>query len=501
MSLTVNSNIAALNAQRNLSKSSLQLNQALSRLSSGLRINSAKDDAAGLAISDRFTSQIRGLNQAVRNANDGISLSQTAEGALQESTNLLQRLRELAVQSANDTNAASDRKSLQDEVEQIKSELNRIANTTEFNGRKLLDGSALNLNFHVGARESQTITFSVKAAGATDLGNNSVTAKADAAGGANGAGAAVDAAAALPSANGIAAQNLTVSGSEGTEVIAVGAGNTAEEIATEINDVAASTGVTASAKTTVTLDNLEDDGTVTFTLGSGDDTSVIRAAVTTSDLSGLADEINKTSGTTGVTAEVENGTLTLIQAQGKDIQIENYEHSAGNDLDVAGAGGNTITLDGNAANASATDSTVVSGVITLSSSEAFTASSNVANTAGSIFGAAADAVQSSTESLVSAIDITSQTGANDALAVVDAAIASIDSIRSGLGAVQNRFESTIANLQNVAENVSAARSRIQDADFAQETAALTKAQILQQAGTAILAQANQVPQGALSLLQ
>src|SRR5262245_16195401 len=168
MSLTVNSNIAALNAQRNLSKSGIQLERALSRLSSGLRINSAKDDAAGLAISDRFTSQIRGLNQAVRNANDGISLSQTAEGALQESTNLLQRLRELAVQSANDTNASSDRLSLQDEVEQIKSELNRIANTTEFNGRKLLDGSAQNLNFHVGTRASQTITFNIRAAGATD---------------------------------------------------------------------------------------------------------------------------------------------------------------------------------------------------------------------------------------------------------------------------------------------------------------------------------------------
>jgi flagellin len=500
MSLTVNSNIAALNAQRNLSKSSLQLNQALSRLSSGLRINSAKDDAAGLAISDRFTSQIRGLNQAVRNANDGISLAQTAEGALQESTNLLQRLRELAVQSANDTNAASDRKSLQDEVEQIKSELNRIANTTEFNGRKLLDGSALNLNFHVGARESQTITFSVKAAGATDLGNNSVTAKTDNAGGADGAGAAVNAAATLPTANGIATQNVTVSGSEGTEVIAVGAGNTAEEIATEINDVSAKTGVTASAKTTVTLGNLTADGTVTFTLGSGGDTSVIRAAVTQTDLSGLADEINKTSGTTGVTAEVENGTLTLTQAQGKDIEIQDYENSTnGANINVTGAGGDPVILVENGGDAN--DSTVVSGVVTLSSSEAFTASSNVANTAGSIFGAAADTVQSSTESLVSAIDITSQSGANDALAVVDAAIASLDSIRSGLGAVQNRFESTIANLQNVAENVSAARSRIQDADFAQETAALTKAQILQQAGTAILAQANQVPQGALSLLQ
>lgn len=495
MSLTVNSNIASLNAQRNLSRSGVQLNQALQRLSSGLRINSAKDDAAGLAISDRFTSQIRGLNQAVRNANDGISLAQTAEGALQESTNLLQRLRELAVQSANDTNAASDRKSLQDEVEQIKSELNRISNTTEFNGRKLLDGSALNLKFHVGVRESQTINFSVQAASATDLGNNSITATNTSAG--DGTGQAVNAAATLPTANGIAAQTLTISGSEGSETVSVGAGNTAEAIATEINDLTASTGVTASAKTTVTLQNLSADGTVSFTLGSGDNTSVISAAVTTGDLSNLADEINKTSGTTGVTAEVENGVLTLTQTEGKDVEIENFDHTTANaTVNVLGAGGDAVLLTENA-----NDSTVVSGVITLSSSEAFTASSNIANANGSIFDVAANTVVSSTESLVSAIDITSQSGANDALAVVDAAIASIDSIRSGLGAVQNRFEATIANLQNVAENVTAARSRIQDADFAQETAALTKAQILQQAGTAILAQANQVPQNALSLLQ
>ena len=499
MGLVVNSNIASLNAQRNLGTSSLQLNQALQRLSSGLRINSAKDDAAGLAISDRFTSQIRGLNQAVRNANDGISLSQTAEGALQESTNLLQRLRELAVQSANDTNAASDRLSLQDEVEQIKSELNRIANTTEFNGRKLLDGSAQNLIFHVGVRASQTITFNVRAAGATDLGNNTVSGvNQDAA---NTGTGSVSVGTTVP-VNSIATQILTISGSEGAADIDVNAEETAAVIANRINSSAAETGVTATAETTATLSDLSADGTISFTLGSGDDTSVVSAAVTLTDLSNLANEINKKSGTTGVTATVDGGSLTLKQTEGKDISIADFRHSAdGETIGITGANGVAGTTLTGAADDSGDDSAIVAGVVTLNSSESFTATSDAAIATGSVFNADTDVVNASTEELVSAIDITSQTGANDALAVVDAAIAAIDEIRSGLGSVQNRFESTIANLQNVAENVSAARSRILDADFAEETAALTRAQILQQAGTAILAQANQVPQGALALLQ
>jgi flagellin len=219
--------------------------------------------------------------------------------------------------------------------------------------------------------------------------------------------------------------------------------------------------------------------------------------VSTSDLSNLADEINNNSGTTGVTATVNGGSLTLRQADGKNIRVEDFTHSVANaNINIAGADSQAVALT-----TGGNDSTVVSGVVSLDSFDAFTAFSNVANTAGSIFNAAANGVLLSQETLVSSVDVTTQAGANNALKVIDAGIATIDKIRAGLGAVQNRFEATIANLQNVSENVSAARSRVQDADFAAETSALTKAQILQQAGVAILAQSNQIQQSVLSLLQ
>jgi flagellin len=271
MAITINTNVASLNAQRNLNTSQSSLNTSMQRLSSGLRINSAKDDAAGLGISDRMTSQIRGLNQAVRNANDGISLAQTAEGALQESTNILQRMRELAVQSANDTNSEEDRTSLNEEMSQLIDELDRIADTTTFNGRGLLNGSVAGALFQVGADAGQQISMSIASADATALGVNAET-------------------------------------------------------------------------------------------------------------------------------------------------------------------------------------------------------------------------------------VSTQAAADSAITVIDSAIGTIDTIRGELGAIQNRFESTIANLSNVSENMSAARSRILDADIAQETSNMTTQNILQQAGVSVLAQANQSPQLALSLL-
>ena len=290
MALTINTNVASLNAQRNLSGSQSSLGTAMQRLSSGLRVNSAKDDAAGLAISNRMTSQIRGLNQAVRNANDGISLAQTAEGALQESTNILQRMRELAVQSANDTNSSADRASIQSEVTQLIDELDRIATTTKFNGRGLLNGSTAGALFQVGADANQTISITIANVSAGDLGNF---------------------------------------------VAAAGSGSAATPAA-------------------------------------------------------------------GVT--------------------------------------------------------------------------------------------------IASVTVSTASGAQAAIESIDAAIGQIDGIRGNLGAVQNRFESTIANLSNISENLSSARSRILDADIAQETSNMTKFNILQQAGVSILAQANQAPQLALSLL-
>lgn len=495
MALVVNTNVASINSQRNLVGTNKSLSRSIQRLSSGLRINSAKDDAAGLAISDRMTSQVRGLNQAIRNANDGISLSQTAEGALQESTNILQRMRELAVQSANDTNSASDRSSLQDEVNQLQAEMDRIRNTTEFNGRKLLNGDASAMKFHVGARENQTITFSISAAGAQDLGSNTVA-------GTNttvnqGTGSATSAANSITAGqNTVATQTLTISGSKGSDTVSVSQYDTAETIASSINDKSGSTGVTATATNEVTIGNLANAGTVSITIGSGGTTSTVSAAVTTSDLSNLAAEINKVAGATGITAEVDGGTVTLTQADGKDVNIENFTNTGTGTVDVTGADSHAEQLT-----SGGTDSTIVAGIVTLSSNTSFTASSSVANGAGSIFANGANTVNNSSASYVTGVDISTQSGANDAISVVDAALASIDEIRGGLGAIQNRFESTIANLMSVSENITASRSRIMDADFAQETANMTRAQILQQSGTAMLAQANTLPQAALTLLK
>ena len=497
MAQFINTNVMSLNAQNNLNRSGASLATTLERLSSGLRINSAKDDAAGLAISDRMTAQIRGLNQAVRNANDGISLSQTAEGALKETTNLLQRMRELAIQSANSTNAASDRAALNSEVNQIKQEIDRIASTTEFNGLKLLDGTFTSQSFQVGANANQTIAFSVAGAATDVLANNSVVAGATAAD--QGTASTANAAATLPANNTIAAQNLTISGTLGSTTVAVSAGDSAFTIAAAISATEGNTGVTADATNTATIDTLSADGTVTLTLGSGGSTQTISAAVTTSDLSALGLEINKVSGTTGISASVSGGTLTLTQADGKDINIENFNHSTANATVVV----DTInsSTDPETLTQGANDSTVVSGTVTFNSSNSFSVSSDIANTAGSILNIGANTAVGSSQTLLSSVDISSVSGSQTALQVVDAALDTINSIRGDLGAIQNRFLSTINSLSTTSENLSAARSRIRDADFAQETAELTRTQILQQAGVSILSQANASPQLALALLQ
>lgn len=501
MGLTINTNVMSLNAQRNLGTSQSALSKSMQRLSSGLRINSAKDDAAGLAISDRMTSQIRGLNQAARNSNDGISLAQTAEGALQETTNILQRMRELAVQSANDTNSSSDRSSLQAEVNQLQQEMTRIADTTEFNGKKLLDGSMSNAQFQVGANANQTISFSIESAQAAELGNYSLKST-------NIAG--IEAASALATTtaingNNVGAQILTIVGPEGSSTATVGADNSAQEIAVLVNAKSATTGVTAEAKTTATLSGLVSSGTVGFTLQGTNTTAInISATVTSTNLAALAQAINDQAGNTGISATLgsDTGKITLTQAAGADIKIGDYTHSsglAGDTLSVTGQEGAAVALVGNAG--SVIDSTVVGGEVVFSGNGTFNVSSNAAAAAGSLFSGVADSANVSTISSIDNVDITTVTGAADAIKSIDGALGQIDSMRGELGAVQNRFESTIANLSNVSENLSAARSRILDADIAQETSAMTKNNILQQAGVAILAQANQAPQLALSLLQ
>jgi flagellin len=496
----INTNVASLNAQRNLNGSQGMLNVALQRLSSGLRINSAKDDAAGLAITERMTAQIRGLNQAVRNANDGISLAQTAEGALAESSNALQRIRELALQSANATNSASDRAALQAEVNQLKQEIDRIANTTEFNGLKLLDGSFTSQSFQVGANANQTISVTVAGATTSHLGNhyvNAVNATAD-----QGTSSTTNPAATLPSANTIAAQTLTISGTLGSATVAVSAGDSAYTIANNVNAKEGSTGVTARAYNSAQLSGLSAAGTVTITLGSGGSTATISAAVTTTDLSALANEINKVTGTTGISASVSGGTLTLTQAEGKDIQIANFSHStSGATITLSAVNAAGTAVDPETLTDGAADSAVVAGYVEFDSANSFSVSSSIAASAGSILNVAANTAVGSSKSLVSAIDISTVSGANSAIAVIDAALKTVSGIRADLGAMQNRFSAVIANLQATSENLAAARSRIQDADFAAETASLTRAQVLQQAGVAMLAQANALPQNVLTLLR
>jgi len=488
----------SLNAQRNLGTSQSALAKSMQRLSSGLRINSAKDDAAGLSISDRMTSQIRGLNQAARNANDGISLAQTAEGALQETTNILQRMRELAVQSANDTNSSSDRSSLQSEVNQLKQEMTRIAETTEFNGKKLLDGSMTSAQFQVGANANQTISFSISSAKAASLGNNALTSNNATA---NFAIERATSTAAGTSVNDVTAQTLTVVGKEGSSTASVAAGDSAAVIAGKVNAISADTGVTATAQTTATLSGLSTSGSVSFTLqGTNTTATAISATVLTNDLTNLVTAIQEQAGNTGITATLsaDKASITLEQAAGYDIKVVDFLHSAA---------GSTITMTGSEAGdtlmgaTTSSDSSTVGGELSFNSAASFNVTSDIAAAAGSLFSTAANAANVSTLSSINNVDITTVSGAADAIKAVDGALTQIDNMRGDLGAIQNRFETTISNLSNVSENLSAARSRILDADIAQETSAMTKNNILQQAGVSILAQANQAPQLALSLLK
>ena len=489
MPQVVNSNINALNTQRNLNRSQGDLATSLQRLSSGLRINSAKDDAAGLSIADRMTAQIRGLNQAVRNANDGISIAQVAEGALGEVTNALQRMRELAVQSANDTNSATDRASLQKEVSQLGAEISRIATQTQFNGKNLLDGSFSNGTFQVGAYAGQTISFGIGSSKASDIGANLADSNAH-------VGTALATATAVGT-NGVASQTLTVSGSTGTAAVSVAANATAKTVSDSVNSVSATTGVSATARTEATLASLAETGTVTFDLYGSNGSAVAISAnvVSTSDLTALSEAINAKASSTGITAELSSSknSIKLVSAEGYDIKIGNFQAGGTATTD------SVVTVEGVALNESGgtggTDSITVGGKVSFNSSTAFSVSTDTGTTL------LAGATVASSLSSVGSANIGTQSGATSALTVIDGALSFVDDLRAALGAVQNRFSSVVASSQATAENVSAARSRIQDADFAAETANLSRAQILQQAGTAMLAQANQQAQNVLSLLR
>jgi flagellin len=501
MAQVINTNIPSLTAQRTLDRSSSSLETSLQRLSSGLRINSAKDDAAGLSISNKFTSQIRGLNQAVRNASDGISVAQVAEGALGETDSNLQRIRELAVQSANGTNGTSERAALQSEVTQLLAEIDRNALTTRFGSKTLLDGTFTSQSFQVGSEAGQSISISLQSARATALGLNELVADGSVTNGVK-----VDSAANLGSGanNGIVAETdltLTVVDSAGetftTGAIVYSAGASAKEIAANINAAGSSQGINAVATNYATFSNLNDAGTVSFDLvNSGNTASNTATAISAvvsdkSDLTSVLAAINGQTGATGITATFttpgDKSSLTLTSATGENIGITGFANTTGT---------GTVDFDGTTVTEGSSNAGIKTGTVTITSTK------GTITTAGAnadVF--AASGTNTSSFSSVAAIDISTAQGAEDALAVADAALGTISAQRGDLGAIQNRLQSTIRNLANVSENVSAARSRIVDADFAAETANLTRASILQQAGISVLAQANALPQQTLALLQ
>ena len=503
--ISVNTNVSSLNAQRNLSTSGSDLATSMERLSSGMRINSAKDDAAGLQISNRLTSQVNGLAVAQRNANDGISMAQTAEGAMSESTSILQRMRELALQSANGSNSTEDRASLQKEVAALQTELTRIADTTSFGGQQLLDGSFGSKSFQIGANSNETINVSLSSVAADSIGSKQVNLQGAAATSNNSSfGQASVASAGASTVTGVSAATYTISGRD-SATVNIAEGSTAKDAAAAINGVTDSTGVSAQARTEASIQLgsaagstiSAKDSSVSFEL-NGEKLAYVSTGTVDGDEQAMAEAINAKTDDHGVTATIENGVLSISNNQGEDIKLEDFD-DGGTTMEVgitpqgyAGDDGTAVTLTSQSATA---DSTVISGSIQLNSSETFTVAGDSAEVA-----AVANAAVTSKLADVDSLDITSQKGSQDALAIIDNAIANIDAQRAGLGAVQNRFDHTISNLANISENVSASRSRIQDTDFATETAEMTKNQILQQAGTSILSQANQLPQTALSLL-
>ncbi|WP_024459950.1 flagellin [Marinimicrobium sp. LS-A18] len=573
MALVINTNVASLNTQRQLMQSGNALDQATERLASGNRINSAKDDAAGLAISNRMTSQIRGLDQAVRNANDGISMIQTAEGALQEGTNILQRMRELAVQSANGIYSDSDRSTLNAEVQQLKTELNRIAEETTFNGQALLDGSLKNTLLQVGSEQNQTISVSVEAFSTSNLGGSSGDIVGEA------------------TAGGVA--NLTVL--DGTNTISINdtlidasdaVGGTLNEALASINADLEGKGAEVSSLVEVEASSggsgrlVAGTDVLTLTLTDGDGKTQVTEISGTSSMEDIVNQINENTsitasltdegalvmsaegatsiGFTGTGSAVANAGLTGVAAttnfsvvvtdtsadkSGVVIQAEGtYAAAADLGIDLQDAEGNiegaavtaTTINDGDLlingvaiegfTSAAGDPTEAINAINEVSEETGVVAFANAAGTgvalrsttgdqvsieysasatAADVLGASGLQERNASQGTgsVASVDISTFEGAQKAIGIIDSAIEQVGATRADLGAVNNRLDFTVSNLSNVAEKTSAARSRITDADFAAETANLSKAQVLQQAAQAMLAQANARPQQVLSLLQ
>ena len=603
--VSVNTNIASIGARNSLTGNNGMTETAFERLSSGKRINSASDDAAGLQIANSMTSQINGLKMAAKNASDGISLVNTVDGALAESTEILQRMRELAVQAVSDTNAGQDRVFIQDEINALNTELNRIASTTQFNGMNLLDGTFTNVELQIGADVGQKVMFGVNNADNATLGSFQLTSTVETTGteSTNSAGALTQAgedshASAVTVLNALynSAADYTLSGSFGTKTANVDAGADARDVAAAFNLVSNTTGVNATAITRTRLEHITGADTFTFTLQGKSTTSstVTFTIADTDDISAAKDAINAVSGSTGIIAKMVEGDLSkidLVQEEGYDIIIGDVTASStnsavtvdtstppagsaagetltasaahgfkvgdivtytkggtvvtnltttaqyrvssvassttftltttdGSDHTYGGGGGHTgdtftklngiqfkamtasnttgeLSTGATATLNSNNDSAGFVGQITLNSHKNFTvASGNAAN-----HFATDTSAQTTDLNTVGSIDMKTVIGAARALSIIDSALQMVDQSRSQMGALNNRLESTVDNLNNITVKTEASLARIMDADFAQETTELSKSQVLSQAATAMLAQANQQPQNVLRLLQ
>ena len=602
MSLLINTNVPSLTAQRAIAGSQNELTTAMERLSTGSKINSASDDAAGLAMSQRMTAQIQGLNMAIKNSNDGIAMTKSIEGAIAEVSDMLQRMRELSIQAANGTNSASDRTYLQDEVNLLIQEVTRISANTRYNGSLILDGTFINKQLQVGIEEGEHITFSVDSIAAKQIGAHTLV----------GNGVNPETPGATPPNNPLTiAEDIEIFGYLGSKVVESSTEDTSKEVAEKVNLLTAETGVKAYAKTYAALSSGDTTARTYNIKINGYQTG--NFIISNTDVGDAVDAVNRISGSSGVTAKVENNKVVLFDADGDDITIENTKTGAefvdlvveklGEDGLVSNVVGQPIRLGegatstntlatftqdtGVVANYSSLTHTMTDGTTTLSFDQGasatdatlqagFRAAEGYANfkydiaisgttvtftarepgviqtaeepklvadsaitdeaivaTAG-VAGAAMDATRvSGTLKFVSAnsfsveqaanaagdtayfaagsqtaalvdltqVKISTEAGASDAISIIDAALDKVAQMRSDLGAIENRMEHTISNLMNIAEKTADSRSRLLDADFALESARLAKNQVLQQAGTSMLAQANQMNQLVMELLR
>jgi len=489
---TINTNIGAIAAQANMAKVTDDFNAAMSRLSSGLRINAAKDDAAGMAIAEKMTAQVMGINQAIRNASDGKNMLDTTESAHVEVSNMLQRMRELAVQSANDTNTGSDRGNITAEARQLVAEINRIAENTTFNGMKVMDGSFTGKQFQIGADLGQTLNISIDSAAATDIGAYKVKSEVS-----------------IAAAGGVTTgKQLIISGHAGNAEIETTADMSAKQLAAEVNAKSAQTGVQATAVSKAKLSGLSDVGKISFDV-NGQNIGTV-AISNTDDLRSLRDAINTKTTSTGVTATMgaDNSEIILTDSTGKNIEITNYTAAdsgaaAEAEMDVTGlntdgtpdATADTLTLD------NTDNDATVTGQVTFTSTQTFSVNSAEIDAGANEVGFFSDTANAADLETVADVDLSTAESSAEAITVIDVALQKISQARGNLGAMSNRLDSTISNLTNISVSVQAARSQVVDADFAKESTNLARGQILSQAATAMLAQANSSKQNVLSLLR